>query len=220
MANGRFVAFEGPEGAGKSTQIARLARYLEDSGHEVVVTREPGGTPVGNAIREVLLGAGDYAMLPETEAFLLSAARVQHVHDVIRPGLDRGSIVLCDRFADSSLAYQGGGHGMNDADLRCLEKIATKATTPDLRILLDLPVEEGLARRHRDAANVNRIDRANLAFHQRVRNAYLDLARARSDEWVVIDAAQAPDSVFEAVRQAIFTSLAIPASPAGSQRQV
>ena len=220
MTSGHFVAFEGPEGAGKSTQIARLARHLERAGHEVVVTREPGGTPVGNAIREVLLGAGDYAMLPETEAFLLSAARVQHVHDVIRPGLDRGSIVLCDRFADSSLAYQGGGHGMSEADLRCLERIATGITVPDLRILLDLPVEQGLARRYRDAMSVNRIDRADLAFHERVRSAYLDLARVAPETWTVIDAEQAPDVVFEEIYQAIASLLAVPATPAGSQRQV
>jgi dTMP kinase len=220
MARGHFVVFEGPEGAGKSTQIRRLADVLERAGHEVILTREPGGTPVGDAIRRVLLGSGDYAMLPETEAFLLSAARAQHVHDVIRPGISRGAVVLCDRFADSSLAYQGGGGGMDEADLRCLERIATGGTVPDVRILLDLPVEEGLARRHRDAETVNRIDRADLAFHQRVRKAYLQLAELHPGDWIVVDAAGSPDAVFGAICQAVQSSLAIPLEPAGSERQV
>lgn len=214
MAGGRFIVFEGPEGAGKSTQIARLAALLEAQGHEVVQTREPGGTPVGDAIRGVLLGAGDYAMLPATEAFLLSASRAQHVHDVIRPALERGAIVLCDRYADSSLAYQGGGRGMDTAALRCLERIAVGDTAPDLRILLDLPVEVGLARRHRDAGSVNRIDRAGLAFHRRVRDAYLDLVAAQPEAWVVVDAAQPPDAVLEDICQAIRAALAIPVGPA------
>ena len=220
MTSGHFVVFEGPEGAGKSTQIDRLAGVLGRAGREVIVTREPGGTPVGDAIRGVLLGSGDYAMLPETEAFLLSAARAQHVHDVIQPGLARGAIVLCDRFADSSLAYQGGGHGMSETDLRTLERIATGGTAPDVRILLDLPVEEGLARRLRDAERVNRIDRADLAFHRRVRDAYLRLVESRPSDWIVVDASRSPDAVFEDICQAVQLSLAIPLAPAGTERQV
>ncbi len=220
MTQGHFIVFEGPEGAGKSTQIRRLAEVVTRAGREVIVTREPGGTPVGDAIRSVLLGAGDYAMLPETEAFLLSAARVQHVRDVIRPGLSRGAVVLCDRFADSSLAYQGGGRGMAEPDLRCLERIAVGDSQPDLRVLLDLPVEVGLERRHRDAGSVNRIDRADLSFHRRVRDAYLALADAHPGDWVVIDASKPPDAVFEAICQAVQTTLAIPLIPAGTERQV
>ena len=216
---GRFIVFEGPEGAGKSTQINRLAALLEAGGRETVLTREPGGTPVGDAIRGVLLGAGDYAMLPQTEAFLLSAARVQHVHDVIRPALQRGAIVLCDRFADSSLAYQGGGRGMDLADLRCLERIAVGDTAPDLRILLDLPVKIGLDRRHRDAETVNRIDRAGVAFHERVRRAYRQLAAERPEAWVVIDATQPPDDVLADICRAIRASLAIPVGPAEAERR-
>jgi dTMP kinase len=217
---GRFIAFEGPEGAGKSTQIRRLAEALERAGHDVVTTREPGGTPMGDAIRGVLLGSQDYAMLPQTEAFLLSAARVQHVHDIIRPALGRGAIVLCDRFVDSSLAYQGGGHGMAETDLRCLERIATDGLAPDLRILLDLPVKEGLARRHRDAASINRIDRADLEFHERVRVAYHVLAEDNPGGWVIVDATQPLDAVFAAICQAVQSSLAISFVPAGSERQV
>lgn len=220
MASGTFIVFEGPEGAGKSTQMHRLAEALARAGHAVVTTREPGGTPVGDAIRGVLLGSGDYAMLPETEALLLSAARVQHVHDVIQPALDRGAVVLCDRFADSTLAYQGGGHGMAAADLRSLERIATGGLEPDLRILLDLPVAEGLARRHQDAASVNRIDRADLAFHERVGAAFRDLAARDPDGWAVIDAMQPPESVFANVCQAVQSSLALSLEPAGSERQV
>jgi dTMP kinase len=216
---GHFIVFEGPEGAGKSTQIRRLAALLEAQGREVVVTREPGGTPVGDAIRGVLLGAGDYAMLPQTEAFLLSASRAQHVHDVIQPAIERGAIVLCDRFADSSLAYQGGGHGMDRAALRCLERIAVGDTEPDLRLLLDLPVEVGLARRHRDAGSVNRIDRASVTFHERVRRAYRELAEARPAAWAVIDAAQAPDDVLADICRAIRATLAIPVGLAGTERR-
>jgi dTMP kinase len=217
MATGRFIVFEGPEGAGKSTQIHRLATWLQARGHRVVETREPGGTPVGDAIRGVLLGAGDYAMLPQTEAFLLSASRAQHVHDVIRPALVRGAIVLCDRFADSSLAYQGAGRGMDLGDLRCLERIAVGDLAPDARVLLDLPVDIGLARRHRDAESVNRIDRAGLAFHQRVRGGYLDLVAADPEAWVVIDAAQTPDAVFADICRAVGPVLPIPVDQPASE---
>jgi len=221
MANtGHFIVFEGPEGAGKSTQIEALAGMLRHAGREVVVTREPGGTPVGDAIRAVLLGSGDYDMLPETEAFLLSAARAQHVHDVIRPGIARGAVVLCDRFADSSLAYQGGGRGMSTAHLRCLERIAVGDVVPDVRILLDLPVEVGLRRRHRNADTVNRIDRADVSFHQRVRQAYLQLVEASPDDWVVIDAARSPEVVLDDIRQAVESALAISLVPPGAERQV
>lgn len=192
---GTFIVFEGPEGAGKTTQIRQLADALADGKRKVVVTREPGGTPVGNAIREILLERDDYAMLAETEAFLLSAARFQHVHDVIRPGLECGAVVICDRYADSSMAYQGGGGGMDAHDLACLQRIATGGLMPDLRILLDLPVEVGLRRRHQHATSVNRIDRADTAFHQRVRSSYLELAAADPGGWAIIDASRPVDQV-------------------------
>ncbi|CAN5310225.1 MAG: dTMP kinase [Chloroflexia bacterium] len=195
----QFIVFEGPEGGGKSTQIARLATHLTIEGHEVVVTREPGGTPVGDAIRLVLLERDDDVMLAETEAFLLSAARAQHVHDVIRPALRRGCVVLCDRYADSTRAYQGGGGGMSADDLECLQRIATGGLTPDLRLLLDLPVETGLARRHQDPSTVNRIDRAERAYHEQVRDAFLRLARAEPDSWTIIDASRSIDLVSDDV---------------------
>ncbi|HEV2127464.1 MAG TPA: dTMP kinase [Thermomicrobiales bacterium] len=220
MSAGTFVVFEGPEGAGKSTQMRRLADVLVRAGHDVVATREPGGTPVGDAIRRVLLESDGYAMLPETEAFLLSAARVQHVHEVIRPALDRGAVVLCDRYADSTLAYQGGGHGMAEGDLRCLERIATDRLVPDLRVLLDVPAAAGLARRHRDTTSVNRIDRASLAFHERVAAAYRLLAERDPEGWTVIDATQPTDAVFTMVCQAVQSSLGFSLEQAGGQCQV
>lgn len=218
--SGHFIVFEGPEGAGKTTQMSRLADELKRLGHHVVVTREPGGTPVGDAIREILLGAGDYDMLPETEALLLSAARAQHVHDVIAPALDKGAIVLCDRYADSSLAYQGGGRGMNTEALRCLERIATDGLDADLRLLLDLPVELGLARRHHDTDNVNRIDRADVAFHERVREAYLALARGNPFDWTVIDASRLPDQVHADITRKVLETLSRSMSPTDIERQV
>jgi dTMP kinase len=205
--SGRFIVFEGPEGGGKSTQIDRLASHLTEEGHEIVVTREPGGTPVGDAIRRVLLEREDAVMLAETEAFLLSAARAQHVHDVIRPALRRGCIVVCDRYADSTRAYQGGGGGMSEVDLECIQRIATGGLTPELRILLDLPVETGLARRHQDPATVNRIDRAERAYHERVRAAFLRLARAEPDSWTIIDASRSVDLVSDEVIRTVRSRL-------------
>lgn len=205
--SGRFIVFEGPEGGGKSTQIDRLASHLTEEGHEIVVTREPGGTPVGDAIRWVLLEREDAVMLAETEAFLLSAARAQHVHDVIRPALRRGCIVVCDRYADSTRAYQGGGGGMSEVDLECIQRIATGGLTPELRILLDLPVETGLARRHQDPATVNRIDRAERAYHERVRAAFLRLARAEPDSWTIIDASRLVDLVSDDVIRTVRSRL-------------
>jgi len=191
-----FVVFEGPEGGGKTTQVARLAARLRAQGYEVVETREPGGTRVGNEIRAILLGLGeDYAILPETEVLLLAAARAQHVREVIQPALARNAWVLCDRYADSTYAYQGGGRGLDLAPLRDIQEFATNGLMPDLRLLLDVPVEIGLKRRHADPASVNRIDLADLSFHERVRSAFLALAADSPDHWLVIDARRDPDAV-------------------------
>jgi dTMP kinase len=194
--NPAFVVFEGPEGGGKTTQVARLAARLRAQGHDVVETREPGGTRVGNEIRTMLLGLGeDYAILPETEVLLLAAARAQHVREVIAPALARDAWVLCDRYADSTYAYQGGGRGLDLAPLRDIQAFATNGLMPDLRLLLDVPVEIGLKRRHADPASVNRIDLADRSFHQRVRDAFLALAAETPDQWLVIDAQRDPDAV-------------------------
>ncbi|MDQ3656526.1 MAG: dTMP kinase [Chloroflexota bacterium] len=196
---GKFVVFEGPEGGGKTLQAGLLADSLRGAGFDVVLTREPGGTRVGNQIRSVLLGLGDYTILPETEVLLLAAARAQHVREVIGPGLDRGAWVVCDRFVDSTYAYQGGGSGLDLGPIRAIQAFATDGLEPDIRILLDVPVAIGLQRRYADPASVNRIDLADSAYHQRVREAYLALAEESPGDWIVVDAQGAPDAVQSSV---------------------
>jgi dTMP kinase len=192
---GTFIAFDGPEGGGKTVQIQRLARRLREEGREVVVTREPGGTRVGDEVRSILLGLGDYAILPETEVLLLAAGRAQHVREVIGPALARGAWVLCDRYVDSTYAYQGGGRELDLDPIRMIQSYATGGLEPDVRVLLDLPVEAGLARRHADPESVNRIDLDSLAFHQRVRSTYRQLAGQHPDRWVVVDAMEPLETV-------------------------
>ncbi|MGC4104935.1 MAG: dTMP kinase [Thermomicrobiales bacterium] len=192
---GTFIVLEGPEGAGKSVQANRLAALLRAEGRPVVQTREPGGTAIGDEIRFVLLRTRDEQVMPETEVLLLAAGRAQHVREKIVPALDRGEVVICDRYVDSTLAYQGGGRGLPLETLLPIQAYATGGLMPDLRILLDLPVEEGLRRRFADPESVNRIDQDDLAFHHRVRAAYLALSEADPAGWVVIDAARSIDAV-------------------------
>nr|MBA2247684.1 dTMP kinase [Chloroflexia bacterium] len=151
--SGAFIVLEGPEGGGKTVQARRLATTLERAGHRVVLTREPGGTAVGEAVRGILLGHHDYAILPETEALLMSAARAQHVREVIVPAQERGAVVVCDRYVDSTYAYQGGGRHLERNALATVQGFATGGIEPDLKLLLDLPVEIGLRRRHADPAS-------------------------------------------------------------------
>ena len=200
---GRFIVFEGPEGSGKSTQANRLAARLAASGVPVRLTREPGGTAIGERVRAILLSEQSAEMRPETEALLYAAARAQHVAEVLRPGVENGEIVICDRFADSSIAYQAGGRGLPAAEVVGIQRLATGGLTPDLRILLDLPAEAGLARRFSADEGVNRLDRAETAFHQRVRDCYLGLAAAAQDDWVVIDAGRSPEEVAGDVDQEV-----------------
>jgi dTMP kinase len=184
---GVFIVLEGPEGAGKSTQARLLADRLRNGGNDVVLTREPGGTPIGEQIRAILLDQANCAMLPATEALLYLAARAQHVGDVIKPALERGAVVVCDRFADSTLAYQGGGRGLPMQDLRAAQRLATGGVAPTLRILVDVPVEVGLRRRLGVEDEVNRLDVAGIEFHRRVRAAYLAMVAEDRSSWVVID---------------------------------
>lgn len=207
---GAFIVFEGPEGAGKSTQVRLLAARLRAAGLRVVETREPGGTPIGEQVRRVLLDHANVAMRAETEALLYSAARAQHVAAVLRPALAEGAVVVCDRYADSTLAYQGGGHGLPMEALRAVQRLATGGLLPDLRVLLDLPVEAGLARRFGAPDEVNRIDAADVAFHRRVRAAYRDLAAADQDHWVVIDAAGEVADVSRRVADAVHSRIGLP----------
>ncbi len=190
----RFLAFEGPEGGGKSTQVRAVAAALAAAGVPHTVTREPGGTVIGEQIRAVLLGIENRAMLPETEVLLLLAARAQHVAEVIAPALARGEVVLCDRFAGATFAYQGYGRGLPLAELRRLQRFAAGDLVPDLTLLFDLPAEIGLGRRHA-AGEVNRLDAAGLAFHRAVRDGYLALAREEAARWCIIDASRPLDAV-------------------------
>jgi dTMP kinase len=198
-----FVTFEGPDGAGKSTQIRLVADRLAELGYDVIITREPGGTPLGERVRSVLLDPGDCAIVPRAEALLMTAARAQHVEDVIRPGLQRGALVLCDRFSDSTLAYQGAGRGLPEDELRTLQGFATGDLQPDLSILLDLPAEAGLKRRAASGTPLNRLDQDSLAFHQRVRQWYVDATKRQPERWLLLDANRAPDDLAESICQAI-----------------
>ncbi|HVB64811.1 MAG TPA: dTMP kinase [Nitrolancea sp.] len=191
-----FVTFEGPEGGGKSTQIRLVARRLEQLGERVVVTREPGGTAFGEAIRGILLGFDHSAMLPETEALLNSAARAQHVVEVVRPALAQGKIVLCDRYLDSTLAYQGAGRGLDIEALSSLQRFATRSLWPDLTVLLDVPFEVGQARRVASGEPLNRFDVDSRDFHERVRAYFLEAASRQPKRWRVIDAS-APAELVE-----------------------
>jgi len=190
-ARGLFVTLEGPDGSGKTSQAARLAATLEHDGFDVVLVREPGGTELGERLRELLLHRDDLAIEPLSDALLFNAARAQLVSEVIRPALAAGHRVVCARFADSTLAYQGYGAGLDLAFLRSLEAIATGGLRPDLTILLDLPVEAGLARKRRGRSALTRFEaRLDLAFHRRVRDGFLQLARAEPERWRVIDASR------------------------------
>lgn len=194
--SGRLIVFEGPEGAGKSTQVIRLVEHLHSVGYgNVLVTREPGGTPIGEQIRPILLDRANYAMLPETEALLYAAARAQHVRQVIQPALNEGTLVVCDRYIHSSMAYQSGGRGLEPQSLWNVQELATGGLMPDLCLLLDLPVSEGLARRRRASGHVDRLEADDLAFHERVRSAYHRMIESEPERWIVIDARAPIDEV-------------------------
>jgi dTMP kinase len=209
VARGRglFITLEGPDGAGKSVQAGLLAERLTRAGLRVAQAREPGGTPLGERIRELLLNVDAGARDPLGDAFLFNAARRQLLTDVLRPALAAGVTVVCDRFADSTLAYQGYGAGAPLDALAALAELATEGLRPDRTILLDLPVEAGLARRHGgDAAELTRFEldaQHDHAFHERVRQGFLELAAADPQRWRVVDAAAQPALVGEQIWQAV-----------------
>lgn len=206
---GLFITFEGPEGSGKTTQLRLLAGWLGDAGHDVLPTREPGGTRLGDAIRQVLLDPTFSETRPETEFLLFSAARAQIVSEVIRPHLEAGGVVLCDRYADSSLAYQGYGRRLDLGILRAITGFATGHLVPDLTIYLDLPVSEGLRRKQGcDQAEWNRMERERQEFHERVRAGYLALASAEPGRWLVVDAMQPILDVQRSIRERVAVHLA------------
>jgi dTMP kinase len=195
-----FVVVEGIEGSGKSTLVAGLAEWLRSEGHDPLVTYEPGGTPAGSAIREIFLNRW-IAIAPLTESFLVNAARVQHVVDEIRPALEAGRAVICDRFTDSTLAYQGYGRGLDLSSLRAICEIATGGLEPDLVLIVDLPVENARARMRARANDADRIEAEPDAFHERVRQGFLKLAD--SPRHRVLDGAQPPPQVLAAAREIV-----------------
>ncbi len=205
-----FITFEGPEGSGKTRQAAALADFLRQQGYDVLLTREPGGTQIGDQIRAILSDLKNVAMRPRTETLLFQASRAQLVEEVIRPRLETGGLVLSDRYADSTLAYQGYGHCFDLDELRALIRFATGGLSPDLTLLLDVEVETGL-RRKMSGGEWNRLDAYDLEFHRRVRAGFLELARLEPHRWVLIDAGQPPDAVQAAVREVVMERL--PARP-------
>jgi dTMP kinase len=202
-----FITLEGPEGSGKSSQLPILAEWLREQGYHVYTTREPGGTLISDQIRTILHDMANTAMHPRTEILLYLASRSQHVEEVIRPLLEKDTIVLCDRYADSTLAYQGYGHGVDIPTLKKLLDFSTGGLYPDLTILLDLNVEIGLERRIQSGGEWNRLDAYALAFHKRVREGYLTLVADEPQRWRIIDAAQPFNDVQTALREVIRTEL-------------
>lgn len=209
MARGRFITFEGGEGGGKSTQVKGLATVLGGAGIDVVTTREPGGTPGAEEIRKLLVEGAPERWDGMTEALLLAAARREHVVRTIAPALAAGRWVISDRFADSTLAYQGDGRGLDRAALETLRKLAVGNLLPDLTLILDLPVELGLARAQARRGTELRFEAMDRAFHERLRQGFLTIAAAEPTRCVVIDAAAPVEAVAGAVRAAVAARLGV-----------
>jgi dTMP kinase len=194
---GLFITLEGGEGSGKSTQAQALKALLEAKGRTVTVTREPAGCPLGQRVRE-LVSDPSLKLNPRSELFLFVAARAQHVAEVIRPALERGEIVICDRFSDSTVAYQGYGRGLNLDDVRLANSIATRGLVPDLTVLLNVPVETGLGRKAGEKVP-DRIGQEEAPFHERVRQGYLAMAAQEPDRFLVRDGTLAPEEITRAI---------------------
>jgi len=199
-----FITFEGGEGSGKSTAIKRIVAQLEKEGYQVVLTREPGGTPISEEIRNVILDKKNTDMDPRTEALLYAASRRQHIVQKILPALKEGKLVLCDRFLDSSLAYQGGARGLGIENVLNVNLFATEGLEPDLTVLFDISPEEGLARITANSGReVNRLDVEKLSFHKKVREAFRSLAKANPKRYAIIDASKDKETVYQEAYQAI-----------------
>jgi dTMP kinase len=205
-----FITLEGPEGSGKTSHLPHLVEYLREKGYTIFPTREPGGTSIGEQIREVLHSLKNTEMNPRAETLLYQAARAQFVEEVVRPRLALGEIVLSDRYADSTIAYQGYGHQQDLEQVRALVSYATGGLVPDLSVLLDVDVEVGLERgvkRRAKGGEWNRLDAYTLEFHQRVRKGYLEMVKQKPERWVVVDAGMGWDEVQKELQEVILTKL-------------
>ena len=209
VKRGRFITFEGGEGAGKSTLVQRLAARLKADGREVVTTREPGGSPGAESIRDLVLNGSADRWSPSTETLLMYAARRDHIERVIRPALERGAWVICDRFADSTRAYQGAAGGVDPKFISALETFVLEGTRPDLTLVFDLPAEVGLERAHSRAGGEMRFESKGMAFHERLREGFRAIAATEPDRCTLIDATASMDGVEAAVWAAVAERLAV-----------
>jgi dTMP kinase len=203
-----FITLEGPEGSGKTSHIPHLVEFLREKGRSVFPTREPGGTSIGEQIREVIHNLKNQEMHPRTETLLYQAARAQIVEQVIQPRLAAGEVVISDRYYDSTIAYQGYGHQQDLEQVRALVKYATGGLVPDLTVLLDLDVEVGLGRKKKDN-EWNRLDAYTVEFHKRVRAGYLEMVRAEPDRWVIVDAGEDWQTVQDKLRETIMEFIGV-----------
>lgn len=205
-----FITFEGPEGSGKTSVAKKIVELLKEKGHQVVLTREPGGTLIAEQIRDIILDKKNTALDARAEALLYAASRRQHLIEKVWPALKENKIVICDRFLDSSLAYQGVGRGLGVKEVLDINLFATEKTYPDLTLLFDLTPEQGLERIEKNKnREVNRLDLENIAFHTKVRNAFLELAKQYSDRYVIIDASKTLDEVVKATYEVILSRLKV-----------
>ena len=201
-----FITFEGIEGCGKTTQVNKLKEYFESQGKDVLITLEPGGSRLGKTLRKILLSMESQDLTKEAELFLYLADRAQHVDQVIRPALDQGQVVISDRYADSTIVYQGYGRGLDPQTLHSFNKIATKGLWPDLTILLDLPVEIGLKRaltrniQKKQTRDEGRFEAESIEFHNRVREGYLTWAALNKNRFIIVDATGSVDEIFEQIK--------------------
>lgn len=200
---GLFITFEGTDGAGKTTQIQRLSAELGQAGYDICLTREPGGTPISEQIRDMLLNPDHSEMAATTELLLYAASRAQHVSEVIKPALEAGKIVISSRFADAMVVYQGYGRGLDLERINRLNRIATEGVTPDVTFVLDLPVEIGLQRVQKSRGGLDRLEREKIDFHQRLRDGYRALAQQEPQRLKIVDAQASPEKVYAQIMAAI-----------------
>ena len=200
---GLFITFEGTDGTGKTTQIQRLTADLRQTGYDVCLTREPGGTPISEQIRDMLLNPNHSEMVATTELLLYAASRAQHVSEVIKPALEAGKVVISSRFADATVVYQGYGRGLDLERINRLNRIATDGIMPDVTFVLDLPVEIGLQRLQKRRGGLDRLEREKIEFHRRLREGYQTLAKQEPQRLKIIDAQVSPEQVYARIQEAI-----------------